>query len=176
MHMKSNKGTDHSKPAKRLGKWTRTCRSQAWAYPVRFMFGVLIYSPSRWLLRVCLQNSDFGTSFSLYGRFPTLDTPHTDPYIFWWAYKSLVQTFKLQGFQTTTMTLSSQPVQINYCRLQSWVFVKSKQTCRAPESAVLHYHDSQLPAALRGRAMPSWDSLPTSSPLTSSEDADPAGP
>lgn len=138
MYVNTNKGTDHSKPAKSLGKWTHTCRSQGWAYPVGFVFGVLIYSPSRWLLRVCLQNSDFGTNSSLYGHsfyFPTLDTPHTDPYIFQWAYihKSWVQTFKLQGFQTTTMTLSSQPAQINYCRLWSWVFVKSKQTCRAPE-------------------------------------------
>lgn len=138
MHVNSNKGTDHSKPAERLGKWTHTCKTWGWACPVGFVFGVLIYSPYRWLLGVCLQNSDSGTISSLYGcsfYLPTLDTPHTNPYILQWAYihKSLVQTFKLQGFQTTTITLSSQPVQINYCRLQSWAFVKFKQIRRAPE-------------------------------------------
>lgn len=118
------------------------------------LFGLLIYSPSRWLLRACLWNSDFSTISSLYGHsfcFPPLDTPHTDPYVLRWAYihKSSVQTFKLQGFQTTTITLSSQPVQINYCRLQSWVFVKFKQRCRAPELCSI--------------ALP-WQPAPSSSP------------
>lgn len=84
-----------------------------------------------WLWHSCL----YGHSFC----FPALDTPHIDPYVLWWAYihKSSVQTFKLQGFQTTTITLSSQSVQINYCRLQSWVFVKFKQIHRAPELCII---------------------------------------
>lgn len=138
MHVNWNKGTDHSKTAERLGKWTHTCRTQGWACLMGFVSGVLIHSPSRWLFRVCLRNSDSGPISSLHGHsfyFPTLDIPHTDPYKLQWAYihKSLVQTFKLQGFQITTRTLSSQSVQINYCRLQCWVFVKFKQICRAPE-------------------------------------------
>lgn len=150
MHVNSNKGTGLSQPAKRQGKWTPTCRTWGWAYPVGFVFGVLIYGPSRWLLRACLWNSDFGTHACMATVFASQHwILHTQILT---CYKSSVQTFKLQGFQTTTITLSSQSVQINYCRLQSWVFVKFKQIHRAPELCII--------------ALP-WQPAPSSSPRQS---------
>ena len=154
MHVNSAEGTGHSQPAKRQGKWTPTCRAWGSAYPVDFVGGVLMHSSSRWLLSARLRDSDLDTSFSLCGHsceFPTLGTPHADPHILrrTYVHKSLVQAFQLQRFQTTTttITLSSQPVQINCCRLRAWVFVKFKQIHRAQELCSIAFPRQPAPSS-----------------------------
>lgn len=156
--MHAAEGTSHSQPAKRQGEWTPACRTQGCAYPVDFGGGLLVYSSSRWPLSACLRDSDLVTSSSSCGHsfyFPALGTPQTDPHILRRTYihKSLVQASQLQGFQTTTtIPLSSQPVQINCCKLRAWVFVKFKQICRAQELCSI--------------AFP-WQPAPSSSPRQS---------
>lgn len=151
MRMNPAGGTGHSQPAESQRKWTPTCRTRGgdgpWTLCAAYSLCTALPGDSS------VPVSGLWTKCSLCGEsfyFPALGTPHADPYTLRWMYthKSLVQAFQLQGFQTT-ITLSSQPAQINCCRLRAWVFVKFKQIRRARELCSI--------AAL-------WQPAPSSSP------------